>query len=194
MNTNLNLKSVRSLAALIESQRVAEKERAERRAFLVTEVQRVRKEGERLEVELVAKAAPLEKQITQLRVQLTAAEEELAPLATARAISFSSSAESVRLLQKELRADADEEVRGFQRVVERARDEINSNGSLQAKILAAFRVKAPKHERLTEAMALTLAAYRAADKVALEEQDVSSALDRLSEGLAAEGIDVSCVP
>lgn len=188
---SLNPSLLKRLPGLLEAQRLENEERLSRRVGLIASIADVRRNFDKTEADLIARAAPIEKRLKALRDEVADLEKQLAPLADARLSAMFSSKESIRRLEAELRADAEEEIHELQNSIDRAREKISTNwqASLDS-VLSGFQRGLPTHERQTMGMSRTLAAFNQANRIAVEAPDVGAALDQLRQSLLEEGIDL----
>lgn len=180
---------LRKLPALLEQHRIAEGERRSRRVELFNQVRAAQSSFESTEKRVLAEAAPIEERLAKLRAEVEALERKLAPLADARLSADFSCKTTLRRLRDELKQDAADEVKAFQRSIDALRTEIQTNWNNDTfTALKNFRRDQPMQARIAVAMKVTLDAYNRARQIGFEELDVTTALQSLRDELAEEGI------
>jgi hypothetical protein len=182
----LDLNALRRLPAVLEAERVAETERTQRRAELIRRIEGAKQEFESKDSALVKKAAPIEQELAKLRARVSQLEQDLHPLADARLTAIYLRNSTIKELQAELRADAIEELREFERVIESTRTRIQSDPDA---VLAKFRVGGgDMNQRVVEALQLTLEAHNEGFRSTVTEGDIVAALNRVCDDLRTAGI------
>ena len=183
----LDVHMLRKLPAVIEAQRLAATERTVRRADLIRQIQKTREDFDRRDADLIANAAPIEKELATLRARVSRLEKELLPLADARLSAMFVCKNSVKGLESELRSDAANELHEFDLMIESTRQKIQSDPNA---VLSRFKPDLTRHERVVEALRLTLDADREAHRLLVTEGDIVAALSRVCDELRAAGIDL----
>lgn len=164
----------------------ADTERRERRRELLRQIEGSKQRLKRIDTELVAKAAPIERKLAALRAEIAGLEAGLEPLARSRITAMSSCEHEVATLREELRTDAAGECENFKRIIEITRLEVSNNcGGRRHFILDTM---AAPNSRIASALANLLHAYREVGRIAVEEADVATALDPIRKLLAAADI------
>lgn len=170
---------------LQQAQRELDEERKERRQECLRQIAEANDRFRRADAALVVKADPLEKKLVALRAEVAALEAKFAPLAVERLSAMGINTEEVRLLRVKLRDEADE-ARQLLRIIENTREEVGSNfGGRRAAILHE---EAAPISRIGAVLKILLEAYREVERIAVEEPDLTSALDQVCRELAAKGI------
>jgi hypothetical protein len=171
---------------LQEAQRQIEDERNHRRLEYLRQINESNQRFKRTDAALVEKADPLEKKLIALRAEVRSLEAKFAPLAVSRLSAMNSNSEEVRLLRVKLRDEA-EEAKRLLRIIEDTREEVGNNmGGRRAAIL--HDEATPNTARIGSVLKILLEAYREVERIAVEEPDLTNALDQVCRELAAGGI------
>lgn len=169
------------------ARRVMDDERRARREGMLQRIKDSTKELTRIDADLVAKAAPLEKKLAALRAEIASVEAGLIPLAQSRLAAMSASDGEIARLRKELISDARTETEEMKRSIEITRAEISSNsGGQRLRLLNA--TVAVSNQKIVRALAILLDAYREVERISAEEVDVRTALETVRSGLSRSGI------
>lgn len=186
----LDHRLLQNLPALLEAQRAAAAERTTRRADLLRQIEQVRQQFDAKDAALIAKATPIENELAKLRARVAELEQQFLPLADARLSAMWVCNTTVKQLQADLRADAAEDLRYFDRAIDATREQIQNNGQQWSTVLGQFKPTLSKQERMKQAMLLTLEVHREAHQLAVTETDITEALERLRDRLLSAGIQL----
>ena len=180
------LKALRTSPWLQEAQRNLEAEHLRQRHDDLRKVEESNAKFIRVDKALAAKAGPMGKRIQELRAELTSLEAQFEQLARERASAMHVNSEEVRLIRMKLREEADECAK-LLHAIDATRSEISHNiGGRRETVLHGDTSDA----RMAHAMVVLLKAYQQVERIAVEEADVTTALDQIRRQLAAERISL----
>jgi uncharacterized phage infection (PIP) family protein YhgE len=189
---NVSAQILRNLPAILEARRLVAEELVTQRRELLAGLVAAQQHFDTETSALAAKAKPLEQKLDALRTQIEQIHQQLKPLQAARQTAESVRAHAVDECTRKLRATAQTELFEFQVEIEDMRSEIGNNFSgKQGDILRMFRPDRPMQHRITEAMSVTLEAFRQAQRAVVEAEDFTAALHRIRQELRAAGIEVA---